>query len=135
VPKSTIIRRSINPSHQCQINLVIMNASDLTLFSGDNPSNYKHTDRSQCLKLLVSHLDSYRRSALDSNAVAELRFSNGVTLKFGIHDGRVDVLEMRPIIGHARKFLGVIPMPTRKELHNDSTDFEIQKIVARAFAS
>jgi hypothetical protein len=110
-------------------------ASQVILFTGGaSPSVHKQLDCAKSLQLLTPHLNHYRREALNSHAVAEVHISNGVTLKFSILDGRIQIVESKPMIGSSAKLLGFIPLPTRKEIYNDASEFNISKVMSRAFS-
>ena len=81
----------------------------------------------------MPHLDHYRKAERSAHTVAEVRFTNGLTMKFASKDGNIEMSEQRPIIGSSRKWLGVIPVPARTETHEDSSDFAIHKVVAHAY--
>ena len=109
-------------------------SADILLFTGtESPAHFEHLDCPKCLELLMPHLDEYRKAERTAQAVAEVRFSNGLTMKFASRDGNIEMREQRPIFGSSRKFLGLIPVPARTETHADSSDFAIHKVVAHAY--
>ena len=110
-------------------------SADVILFSGRTPTTHEHLDCPKCLQVLMPHLDSCRKNDRTASAVAELRLTNGVTVKFASANGVIEVCESRPIFGHSRRLLGLIPIPAKWETHADSTDFAIHKVIARAFGT
>jgi hypothetical protein len=111
-------------------------SADILLYSGSaGPTHYEHLDCLKCLEVLMPHLDQYRKAERTANSVAEVRFSNGLTMKFASKDGHIEFSEQRPIFGSSRKWLGMIPAPARTEVHTDSSDFAIHKMVSQAYGT
>src|SRR5262245_55741168 len=103
-------------------------SADVILYSGRTPTTHERLDCPKRLQVLMPHLDSCRKNDRTSNAVAELRLTNGVTVKFASANGIIEVKETR-----SKKLLGFIPIPTSSHTHADSSDFAIHKVIARAF--
>jgi hypothetical protein len=94
---------------------------------------HKKVDCASCIKLILPRVQECRRTKRTLRVVVEVLFANGSAIKIGSIDGDIEIKEERPLIGSFRTLLGVIPLPAKTEIHPESNDFAIHKVIARAY--
>jgi hypothetical protein len=113
-----------------------MHTADLILYPvNEDPTRLLRVDCDQCLHFLIPYLQSCRSSRRIAGAIAEIHFASGAVVWFGSEDGAIDLHCERPRFGHARRLLGFIPAPMRRESQAGITDDAIQQAVRSAYQS